>query len=316
MLGIVILSEIKLSLSSKNDAIENYPPRIDLVVHVSTRCSAQRIPKIHPLFVGFSLLYFDGWDFQRMCSILHTICISRFDRVALCSDQYYCKHWHCLWIHNGLSKSQGNQHDFQKFVENLSSSYVMASYHGNLLIKLMSISILFLGQNTNSYEILTNTNNKCEWMWKLYFYFLIYVVMSTYSMSATSMLLRWMTHGDLEIEYFYHPVKLMSVKTQIFFPKVRLAWNFKHFSHSSLPWDQSTYLGYFAEISFNALNFLCFVTANGAFFLLFMFMSYHHQAFYDIFKHSMAEIDCCSDANEFNKKSLCDFIEYHVSIKA
>lgn len=220
---IVILLGPKFCFSSKNDAIENYPPRIDLVVYVPARYSAQRIPEIHPLFVGFSLLYFDGWDFQRMCSILHTICVSRFDRIAVCSDQHYCQHWHRLWVHNGLSKSQGNQHDFQKFVENLSSSYVMAACNWNVLAKLMSISIVFLGQNTNSYEILTNTNNKCEWMWKMYFYFLIYVVMSTYSMSATSMLLRWMTHGDLEIEYFYHPVKLMSVKTQIFFLKKRFA---------------------------------------------------------------------------------------------
>lgn len=70
----------------------------------------------------------------------------------------------------------------------------------------------FLGQKTNSFDILTNTNSKCEWIWRMYFYFQIYVVISTYSMSATSILLRWMTHGDLNIEFFYHPVKLMSVK--------------------------------------------------------------------------------------------------------
>lgn len=88
------------------------------------------------------------------------------------------------------------------------------------------------------------------------------------------------------------------------------------FFHYSLPWNQSTYLGYFAEMTFDAVNYESYLLVNGVILLFFMFMCYHHQAFYEIFKRSIAEIDCCYDGINFSKKNLCDFIEFHISIKA
>lgn len=79
------------------------------------------------------------------------------------------------------------------------------------LIDQFGFLLTFSGQHTDSFRLLTNVNNKCEWIWKIYSFFLVYVIISTYAMSTTSILSRWMLHGDFDIEYFYHPVKLMSV---------------------------------------------------------------------------------------------------------
>lgn len=83
-----------------------------------------------------------------------------------------------------------------------------------------------------------------------------------------------------------------------------------------LPWNQATLWGYLTEMSFNALNFECFLIANGVIMLLFMFICYHHQAFSSMLKSSIAKIDCTLIANKLDRKDLCDLIEFHISIKA
>lgn len=120
-----LLFKIELFRCTQNGSIENYTARLDLVVHVQARCATQHIPKVHSLFVGFDLYVFDVGDLWRMCRVLCTICIGRFDRIDLCSDQHYSKCWYYLRIYSGLFNTWENRYDFQKFGQHLSIWYVM-----------------------------------------------------------------------------------------------------------------------------------------------------------------------------------------------
>lgn len=82
----------------------------------------------------------------------------------------------------------------------------------------------------------------------------------------------------------------------------------------SLPWDQSTALGYFGEILVISLNSQAFMLADGATLLFFLSLCFHHIAFYKMFKHSIAKLDDV-DQNQQNKLLLCRVIRFHVVIK-
>lgn len=75
-------------------------------------------------------------------------------------------------------------------------------------------------ENADSLKLLTNLNNKSEWIWKMYFICMVSVILNTFSMAAMSIALRWMLHDDFDVKYFYHPIKLMWVMPQILCVKV------------------------------------------------------------------------------------------------
>lgn len=95
-------------------------------------------------------------------------------------------------------------------------------------------------------------------------------------------------------------------------------WNIKN-GHSkslySLPWDQSTLIGYFGEISFNVIVGVTYFISNGVMMLLYISICIHHQTFYEMMEHSINKWTS-SDKNERNtEKFLRNLICFHISAK-
>lgn len=83
---------------------------------------------------------------------------------------------------------------------------------------------------------------------------------------------------------------------------------------SSLPWDQSTPHGYFADVLFCIASGECYLIINGTLLILFVSICWHHQAFYERFRHSVLELNYPrnkSNANEI----LCELIRFHTTVK-
>lgn len=79
--------------------------------------------------------------------------------------------------------------------------------------------------------------------------------------------------------------------------------------NSSLPWNQTTYLGYFAELLLLIPLAYGYMIINGTFLLLFISICMHHQAFHKMFKQSTNRTDKC------DSKFLCDLMRFHVLAK-
>lgn len=82
----------------------------------------------------------------------------------------------------------------------------------------------------------------------------------------------------------------------------------------SLPWDQSTPWGYFGETCFNILLAISYLIFNGPILMLFIFIALHFRAFYEMFRHSLQELDQ-SKGNGNKKRILIKLIRFHVSAK-
>lgn len=84
----------------------------------------------------------------------------------------------------------------------------------------------------------------------------------------------------------------------------------------SLPWNQTTPLGYLAEICFQMLCGEAYLTFNGSVILLFISMCLYHQAFYKMFQYSMRKMNQPPDEGQQDTKGvLCNFIRFHISVK-
>lgn len=123
----------------------------------------------------------------------------------------------------------------------------------------------------------------------------MYVAGSVSGVAATSLLsvlYCYLTHGDFNAEHFYRPGKYVygiqirfSLNIILF---IRLRNKRKTFeSPFSLPWDQMTSAGYFAEVlSSISFGYVCF-DLNGVQLLFFISLCIHHQAFSKMFEHSI-----------------------------
>lgn len=88
---------------------------------------------------------------------------------------------------------------------------------------------------------------------------------------------------------------------------------FISFYCSSLPWDQETPIGYFFEICVDNLFGEAYIF-SASFILLFVSMCLHHQAFYQVFTHSLLECNR-PNANYENKLLLHRLIRFHITAK-
>lgn len=87
-----------------------------------------------------------------------------------------------------------------------------------------------------------------------------------------------------------------------------LLLNSKH----SLPWDQTTAIGYIGEVCFQIMMGEGYLFSNGALLLLLISMCWHHQAFYKMFRHFVCEID----SKEKNAKlKLCELVRFHILVR-
>lgn len=81
----------------------------------------------------------------------------------------------------------------------------------------------------------------------------------------------------------------------------------------SLPWNQTTYLGYAGEISIDVMVTVGYLIANGSLLLFFMSMCIYHRAFLKIFEHSVDNLDAIKGRNK--EKCVLDLIRFHISTK-
>lgn len=88
-------------------------------------------------------------------------------------------------------------------------------------------------------------------------------------------------------------------------PQNHMSWS----NISSLPWNQTTILGYFGEICFTVIASETYLIVTGVFLILFISICNHHQAFYDIFKQSINE------CNRHDEKFIRGLIQFHISTK-
>lgn len=86
-------------------------------------------------------------------------------------------------------------------------------------------------------------------------------------------------------------------------------------SCSSLPWNQTTVLGYLGEIGFIMFSAKAFMITNGVLLMFFVSICRHYGAFYQIFKHSIGKLTHSDRNNRCDKAILCDLIRFHISIK-
>lgn len=82
----------------------------------------------------------------------------------------------------------------------------------------------------------------------------------------------------------------------------------------SLPWNQDTPFGYFCEICLGIFWSEDYFIANGTLLLLFISMSWHHRAFYEIFQQSVQKAEeYVSDQQKLD--AFCKIVCFHNSVK-
>lgn len=79
----------------------------------------------------------------------------------------------------------------------------------------------------------------------------------------------------------------------------------------SLPWDQETLIGYIGMICCYLIAAGVYLIISAAFFILFISLCLHQQAFYEIFRHKLAKFE----KKQNDKKLLFEVIEFHNSVK-
>lgn len=108
--------------------------------------------------------------------------------------------------------------------------------------------------------------------------------------SATTILLCYIVHGKFDVAYLFHPIKI------------------------HLPWDQTTPIGYFAELGFSILNMEIYWIVGCQVLLLFVFLCKNNFIFSAMFVSFLDEFD---QTREIQKK--CDLIRkiigFHMNIK-
>lgn len=82
----------------------------------------------------------------------------------------------------------------------------------------------------------------------------------------------------------------------------------------SLPWNQTTLMGYSGEICVIISAGFASFAISGALLILFVSVSLHHQAFYKIFKYKLDAVDRCEE-NQCDEMFLRDLIRFHISAK-
>lgn len=87
----------------------------------------------------------------------------------------------------------------------------------------------------------------------------------------------------------------------------------KIFSHS-LPWGQSTLVGYFFKICFDICAGEACLFPIGAIIILFFSMSLHHRTFCQIFRNEVKELDSINKTHDV-AEHLQKLIRFHISAK-
>lgn len=69
-----------------------------------------------------------------------------------------------------------------------------------------------LDENLESFPLLARANNISEWMWKMYFKVTAFALIMNFAVAPPMFILfNWLTHQDLNVENFYHPIPYVYV---------------------------------------------------------------------------------------------------------
>lgn len=167
-------------------------------------------------------------------------------------------------------------------------------------------------------QFLVRANDTSEWMWRIYFRVMPVVLVMNFAVAPViSILVNWFANKNFEVENFFHPTPLVYVKIQL---KIGspihheiIYFSFKY----SLPWNQTTFMGYVGELALSIPAGFGYWFVNGTFLLLFISICTHHQAFCEMLGHSVEKLNR-SDGDENSQciaKSFRDFIRFHLSVK-
>ncbi|XP_031624982.1 odorant receptor 63a-like [Contarinia nasturtii] len=138
---------------------------------------------------------------------------------------------------------------------------------------------------------LEHANNKSELFWRIFFKYVMIGYFISLTLEATiPVLSNWSTEESFNAEYLYNAYRLV------------------------LPWNQTTPLGYFGEMCFVQIFAQCYLIFNGAVIILFISLSWYHQAFYKMFYHSMQQFGD-PERGQYDKEILCNLICFHTKIK-
>lgn len=66
------------------------------------------------------------------------------------------------------------------------------------------------GAKDKTLTLLTQTNEKCEWLWEIYFKFVIVGSVFTFIFATCgSILFSWIINGHYDHNYVFHPLKVL-----------------------------------------------------------------------------------------------------------
>lgn len=66
-----------------------------------------------------------------------------------------------------------------------------------------------VGKLAGTLEPLNRANDDSEWLWKIYFAFMVISIPANVSLSIASILYCWLIGGNFEVNQFYHPFQVM-----------------------------------------------------------------------------------------------------------
>lgn len=85
------------------------------------------------------------------------------------------------------------------------------------------------------------------------------------------------------------------------------------YTYCSLPWNQSTLIGYICELIYDTIGTEAYVLA-ASFVLLFVSTCLHNQAFFQVFQHYLRSLNH-HDGSSKGNELLRQIIRFHISAK-
>lgn len=96
--------------------------------------------------------------------------------------------------------------------------------------------------------------------------------------------------------------------------KNKRSWNYSILLNFSLPWDQFTAFGYWAEFIFSCASGVAYLIVFGSMALLFVGIALHFKAFYKIYKHWFSQLGT-SKENQTDTQLLVKLIKFNIGAK-
>lgn len=87
-----------------------------------------------------------------------------------------------------------------------------------------------------------------------------------------------------------------------------------NFTNHSLPYNQTTPLGYFGDVVASIAIGQGYLITSGSIMILFISICLHHRTFFNMFQHFTRKLDQ-SNRNQSDHECLCHLIRFHLMVK-